>query len=154
MNDGSVEIFELINLYLPKEYELNLAYDNGIIKEWHSENHEFKMTRDIYNNYSLVNKKRIVSFTAELIIGTDCQHEIIISMLTDICIDVLALNLVDIKLYNQHPIYILNKRKSYGGITALEYTHSKDMILNNHPNLMHCLGLAYENQVKKLCIRV
>lgn len=153
MNKGSLEIVDLINLYLPKEYELELSFED-ITKGWKAENPDFRMTRDVMGTYIMVNKKRMVSFTPELIIGTDLQHEIIISMLVDIGIDASAFKSVQIMSYNNKPIYIVKTQKSYGGLQSVEYTTKKDLVIERSPYLKYCTGMTYLNQVQTLWVKI
>lgn len=158
MNKGSLlSVVDLINAYVPKEYEIAFHASHIDIRSvWKSETRNFKLVHDKFNNhYALVNEKRMVDFNPELF--THCKelrHEIIISMLGDIGIDVLALKNVKLMSHEGDIIYVLSSRKSYGDVLVHDYTPNKELLFKNLPVTQYSTGMTYESRVNDLWIKL
>lgn len=157
MNNGSLSVVEFINLYLPKEYELIMSTSTvEHIEVWQSEFRNFKLTiNKLTKNYILVNEKRMIEFNPEIIEScVEIRHELIISILGDIGINVSVLKNVKILNNDDGAIYVMNVRDSYGDVTSYEYTTKRDFIFEKNNLLPHTLGLTYKNRCSELHVNV
>lgn len=153
MNEVSLNMVDWINLYLPKEYELKLSHSD-ITSEWKAENRNFKLVQNSHGHCALINEKRMVDFNPEFLAGAkEVSKWIMVSMLCDIGINVSNLNRATIASLDGEFIYIVKSRKSYGGLIACDYTHNKELIIDDSWVLNYGLGTTYKNRVNDVWIK-
>ena len=151
MKDVSLQMVDYINLFLSEENQLSLTYENSICRNWGSIDGLTKLSIDTKHEYRLIHKKRMVSFTEELI--TDFEPMLlqlaIKSILDDVGIDVSKY--IGVWLHNLNGEFIYARhRQSYGGVIALDYVSKRHV---GDSDERYLSGLTYLHNVGNVCVK-